>query len=651
MGILGDMVVRIKGDTGQLVQSLQGADKAVKKFSKLIMGGAAIGGAIMIFRQFGQVVGDTIKLINEQQEAEGRLANAIKATGRQASISVASIAGLANQLQQTTIYGDEATLSAAAMLQQLADLDEKGLRDLIPRVQNLASAMGMDLEMAASLVGKTLGSSTNALSRYGIMVDMSGSKSERLTELVKNLDEKFAGMADTVGQTTSGQLTIMQNKFSDLKQELAFNLLPTINQVLTGLNQILTGVTSYKSAKELLSAEGYMSAIQNLGSAMNAVVVLEAEIKRAEGLLTTQGRYSGTERARVQQLKDRLAAIQNALPTLAKQQAQQEQQVQTIKQLAEAEDEEEKASKKKFETTIEATDAIGDHTDALQREYEAMELTTDEIANLNGMLYNMEQERQRVAAAAREGDIAKLIAAGAESIAAKKAAWDEEVQTRALVENELYEIGQERRRRELEAEKEYQANVDRVKQAGWDLASTLVSSLATIQSNYYAGLLDNEELTDEQRKKILRQQAQGQKRTAYFGAFINTAEAITKALSSAPPPFNLILAAISAAAGAAQIAAISSQPLPKLARGGKLVRPTAVIGGEAGPEYFIPELELDELGGRIAAAMRNATVQNTIVNDQPIQLSVSLNGRQMDAYIQEQIANRRILVRQGAVTP
>ncbi len=51
-------------------------------------------------------------------------------------------------------------------------------------------------------------------------------------------------------------------------------------------------------------------------------------------------------------------------------------------------------------------------------------------------------------------------------------------------------------------------------------------------------------------------------------AVINTAEAYTKALASAPPPFNFVLAALVGVAGAAQITTIASQSPPKLQEGG-----------------------------------------------------------------------------------
>jgi hypothetical protein len=79
------------------------------------------------------------------------------------------------------------------------------------------------------------------------------------------------------------------------------------------------------------------------------------------------------------------------------------------------------------------------------------------------------------------------------------------------------------------------------------------------------------------------------------------------------------------------------------------MRPTRFMGGEAGPEWVVPDLKMDELGGRIAEAMRSATINNTIMNDQPILLSVSLDGRQLDAHVQRSIGDRRIVVDKGAV--
>lgn len=77
----------------------------------------------------------------------------------------------------------------------------------------------------------------------------------------------------------------------------------------------------------------------------------------------------------------------------------------------------------------------------------------------------------------------------------------------------------------------------------------------------------NEQITREQyeqeKKQILRQNAEDQKILATFDATINGIVAVTKAYSEGGP----VLAAIVGAAVAAQVAAIAAQPIPEFAKG------------------------------------------------------------------------------------
>ena len=106
-----------------------------------------------------------------------------------------------------------------------------------------------------------------------------------------------------------------------------------------------------------------------------------------------------------------------------------------------------------------------------------------------------------------------------------------------------------------------------------------------------------------QEVQLKREQAKADKDKAIINAAINTALAVTAALASGPPPANLILAAISAAAGAISIGVIASQPLPfipdppplKFAEGGFTPagnKDTAVGIVHAG-EYVVPKNIVD----------------------------------------------------------
>ncbi len=87
-------------------------------------------------------------------------------------------------------------------------------------------------------------------------------------------------------------------------------------------------------------------------------------------------------------------------------------------------------------------------------------------------------------------------------------------------------------------------------------------------------------------KRLKREQAQREKALAIFQAVINTADAVTKALASAPPPFGAILAGIAGALGAAQIALIANRPIPKFRSGKKNRYQGPGEIGEAGSELL-----------------------------------------------------------------
>ena len=83
---------------------------------------------------------------------------------------------------------------------------------------------------------------------------------------------------------------------------------------------------------------------------------------------------------------------------------------------------------------------------------------------------------------------------------------------------------------------------------------------------------------DFQRKALMRKQAENDKQAALFSSVINTAAAVVEALP------NYVLAALVGVLGAAEIAAISSQPIPGFAKGTKAAPEGFAWVGEEGPE-------------------------------------------------------------------
>lgn len=146
-----------------------------------------------------------------------------------------------------------------------------------------------------------------------------------------------------------------------------------------------------------------------------------------------------------------------------------------------------------------------------------------------------------------------------------------------------------------------QANIDSQRMQEWE--ETQEAQKATLDRRLAAGVISQkqydrkvEELDrdlDKKKAVIARQQAIRERTSSLFSVALNTAQAIMKVWSEVPVYAAPAMTAVVAGVGAAQTAAILSQPLPKARRGGRVQGDTHEQGG------VLIEAEKDE---RIVAA-------------------------------------------------
>ena len=175
----------------------------------------------------------SVKAFDTQAKAETKLLTALK--GRE-DIQKRLIAQ-AKELQTKTLFGDEETIAAQAMLATMG-LEEDAIMRLIPLVQDMATAKGMDLVQAADLVAKSVGSSTNALSRYGITITGAVGSQERLNTATEALNKAFGGQAEAVSKVGLGPLTQLKNILGDLSEDIGKIILPTLNDLAKDVKEL-----------------------------------------------------------------------------------------------------------------------------------------------------------------------------------------------------------------------------------------------------------------------------------------------------------------------------------------------------------------------------------------------------------------------------
>jgi len=204
---------------GMSTQAKQAKSPLAGMFGKLAIGAGVALAAKAAIRGMVTWMKDAVTKAAEQEAAEKLLNDALAATGRTISDNLPHFKEYAKQLQDQTIYGDEAILGAEALMIQLTDLDKKGIEAATKGAIGLATVFKTDLKSASALVAKAMAGNVGALSRYGLTVDRNLTLEEKRVELLKQLDGLYQ-TAKGATDTYQGAVSQLSNTYGDLKEEI-----------------------------------------------------------------------------------------------------------------------------------------------------------------------------------------------------------------------------------------------------------------------------------------------------------------------------------------------------------------------------------------------------------------------------------------------
>jgi hypothetical protein len=229
---MADKKLNIKVSTtgaGKAKQEIGGLNGAISKMGKAVgIASAAYFGARGLISGFSSA----INLAGIQEQAEKKLEVALGKTSK-------ALLDHASSLQKMTTFGDEAIIGVQASLAAFIK-DEEQIKKATEATLDMAVAMGMDLKAAGDLVAKTLGSSTNAMSRYGIEVKGAVGSTERLESLTNNVATLFGGQASAQAETMTGALEQMKNALGDVAENIGESLSPLVVKLAKGINSLAT---------------------------------------------------------------------------------------------------------------------------------------------------------------------------------------------------------------------------------------------------------------------------------------------------------------------------------------------------------------------------------------------------------------------------
>lgn len=535
------LTLKVKEIGGAALDKIQSAFENLK--------GVALG----VFGAISAVVVKSISEYRQSEEATNALSRAMVNQGIYSKQLKDDYLAQAAALQKTTTFSDDQIVSAQAIIQGYIG-QTKVSNELTKATLDLAAVKKIDLASAADLVGKTIGTGTNALARNGIEVSANASRQEKLAQVIAGINKKWGGQAEAAAKGL-GVLAQLKNTINDLFETIGQRLAPVVIEIAKQIKQF--GEDTIKTKAQI---DAFVDIVHVLTSA--AVITL--------GAFQALGGYIGTALAGYIGAVSQLISGQfsQALETakLAFNESKNvitsayQQTSDRLKQIDAAFLESKKQNLEEEEALIAESNARKLQKQDELTEQEKLKIEEAELAKQEMRMLNFETEM-----AERDGNdvvrLQKLIAA-----------LDKEIATETDHQKKMELI----KRRGALVEKQIQtiAHQEMIK----DREETGRTIATLSQSN-------NKTLAAIGKAAAITQIA------------IDTPVAISKAYAAFPPPLNFVAASAVGVAMAAQAARIAGV---QLAEGGVVMpRPggiQATIGEGGQPEAVIPLDRFGEFG-------------------------------------------------------
>ncbi len=309
-------------------------DKLVFTFGDIVNAAKAVG----------QVLMSTVDEFRKQEEAINSLNQTMINNGAYTTELRNKYLDYASALQQTTTFADEEAIAATSVLQtylkQIPVTEE-----LLRATADLATAKKMDLASAAELVGKTIGTETNALARSGIEVDKNASSQEKLAQVLGGLNSKWEGQAEAQAKGL-GSLKQLGNAFGEIQESVGGSIAPLLGFVAQRLTEMATAINANAGPALGFMADLFIAAtkfayqisasVYNIGLniaslASVAAEVLSGNLQNAKELFKSNGieieKIRQEQNAKLQQLDN-----MQSQHKLAQMQMQADQEAEFLRQ-------------------------------------------------------------------------------------------------------------------------------------------------------------------------------------------------------------------------------------------------------------------------------------------------------------------------------
>jgi hypothetical protein len=325
----GEFKYRIKAED----QSRQGIESAKRNMNSLgenanrtggilkaAFGAAVVAAIVKVGQKVAQVTQELVQAYGVQEQAEAKLAAAIRNNPMLDAGSQRRLEAWAASLQQVSTVGDEVSISQAGMLAAMGR-NEQQIQDIIETAADLSAGLGIDLNTAIRGVNNAMDGNVTTLSRYVPSLRDLTEEQRASGEAMEVLNQQFDGMAQQMAGTTLGHMEQLKNSWGDLKEIIGEGLAPLFGDVLEFLAGVVQRAAEFvqnmralKEARDALDEGEDLTLHHELALAMDAAQETRQQLNMSR--TTSGGVWEEQRLAQVAHLEALLQAQENMVAAI-----------------------------------------------------------------------------------------------------------------------------------------------------------------------------------------------------------------------------------------------------------------------------------------------------------------------------------------------
>lgn len=267
---IGGISATLKAQDAQLgnfQRNVGNYKQGLLSIADIATGGLITGGIIGIATAILGLGRASTQAADEQAKADAQISAAIKSTAGVAGRSLEQLKQQADDLQKVTLFGDDQTQGAQALLLTFTNIRGEIFDRTIPVIQDLSTAFNQDLKTSSIQVGKALNDpikGVTALGKAGVQFteyqkklikslvetgDLAGAQAL----ILKELETQIGGSARAAAEAGLGPFQLLKLQFGEILETIGGGLVSAINETVNLFGDLDDASSGATKSNDILS--------------------------------------------------------------------------------------------------------------------------------------------------------------------------------------------------------------------------------------------------------------------------------------------------------------------------------------------------------------------------------------------------------------